>query len=347
MSVNLTDLLARLEALPPRADTAFAAADSDALLNQTKAEFLGRNGALREVQQSMREVEPSDRPLLGKALNSAREAVEAALESRRVAIRAEALNRNLAETHQDLTLPSRRAEQPGAIHPLKRIEREVVDIFRQMGYDVADGPAIETDFHNFEALNFPPDHPARDMQDTLLLKNGHLLRTHTSPVQVRTMLTNEPPIRVIVPGTVFRCDDDITHSPMFTQVEGLLIDEDVTLADLKGTLQVFASRLFGRQVPVRLRPSFFPFTEPSVEVDVGCVFCPAGGGCRVCHDSSWIEILGAGMVDPNVLEAVGIDSERYTGFAFGVGVERITMLKYGVNDIRLFFENDIRFLRQF
>lgn len=347
MSDILSDLLERLTALPTQARAAFASVDNDNQLNQVKAEFIGKSSALRSIQQSLRQLEPKDRPVLGKAVNEARGQIESALEERRQAIKNEALDRDLAQTHVDLTTPSWRGSNKGRIHPLRRVQREIVEIFRQMGYDVAHGPDIETDFHNFEALNFPPDHPARDMQDTLLLENGHLLRTHTSPVQIRTMLANEPPIRVIVPGTVYRCDDDITHSPMFNQVEGLLVDEHVTLADLKGTLQVFASRLFGQDVPVRLRPSFFPFTEPSCEVDVGCVFCPPGGGCRVCHDSGWIEILGAGMVDPNVLDAVGYDSEKYTGFAFGLGVERVAMLKYGINDIRLFFENDLRFLQQF
>jgi phenylalanyl-tRNA synthetase alpha chain len=216
-----------------------------------------------------------------------------------------------------------------------------------MGYDVATGPEVETDFNNFEALNFPPDHPARDMQDTLLLANGHLLRTHTSPVQIRTMLANRPPIRIIAPGTVYRCDADVTHSPMFSQVEGLLVDRGVNIGHLKGTLEAFVHRLYGPDVPVRLRPSFFPFTEPSVEVDIGCVFCPEAGYCRVCGGTGWMEILGAGMVDPNVFEAVGIDPEAYTGFAFGMGIERICMLKYGISDIRLLFENDVRFLRQF
>lgn len=347
MNPALSDLLEGLDALPVRAIAAFDSVENDNQLNQVKAEFIGRNGALKTFQQAMRTVDSGDRPALGKALNAARTAIEAAIEARRASLKRQALNADLEGTYEDLTMPSGRSTRRGTIHPLRRVQREIVDIFRGMGYDVATGPEVETDFHNFEALNFPPDHPARDMQDTLLLENGHLLRTHTSPVQIRTMLANEPPIRVIAPGTVYRCDDDITHSPMFNQVEGLLIDEGVTMADLKGTLQFFASRLFGRDLPVRLRPSFFPFTEPSCEVDVGCVFCPAGGGCRVCHDSGWIEILGAGMVDPNVLEAVGYDSERYTGFAFGLGVERVAMLKYGINDIRLFFENDVRFLHQF
>ena len=347
MSASLSDLLERLSALPTRARDAFADVNSDNQLNQVKAEFLGKSSALRTIQQSLRDLEPAERPALGKAVNQARDEIERALEERRAAIKNEALDRDLEQTHCDLTMPSSRGSGEGRIHPLKRVQRDIVEILRQMGYDVAEGPEVETDFHNFEALNFPPDHPARDMQDTLLLENGNLLRTHTSPVQIRTMLTNKPPIRVIAPGTVYRCDDDITHSPMFNQVEGLLVDEGVTMADLKGTLQVFASRLFAQDVPVRLRPSFFPFTEPSCEVDVGCVFCPPGGGCRVCHDSGWIEILGAGMVDPNVLEAVGCDSEKYTGFAFGLGVERVAMLKYGINDIRLFFENDLRFLQQF
>ena len=285
-------------------------------------------------------------PPFGKAVNAAKDAVEQALERHRDRIKSAAREAELAGNRVDLTLPGRRPAT-AALHPLRRVERDIIRVFREMGYSVALGPQVETDFHNFEALNFPPDHPARDMQDTILVEGDRLLRTHTSPVQIRTMLANEPPIRIAAPGAVYRCDElDMTHSPCFHQVEGLVVDRGITMAHLKGTLQEFASRLFGRDLSVRLRPSFFPFTEPSVEVDVQCVFC-GGDGCRVCSHTGWLEILGAGMVDPNVFTSVGIDPEVYTGFAFGIGIERVAMLRYAITDIRLFYENDARFLAQF
>jgi phenylalanyl-tRNA synthetase alpha chain len=336
LTAPVSELLVQLERLPGEARQAFDEVTDEHALNQVKARFVGRQGELTAISKRLRELSPEERPALGKALNVAREAVEAALELRREAVRGAARQRDLEETRVDLTLPSGRPPV-GGLHVLKRVERELVEIFRDMGYSVAVGPEIETDFHNFEALNFPPDHPARDMQDTLLLENGHLLRTHTSPVQIRTMLANEPPIRIIAPGTVYRCDADVTHSPMFSQVEGLLVDEKVSMADLKGTLESFVRQFFGPDVPTRLRPSFFPFTEPSVELDVYAPFRPSG----------WLEVLGAGMVDPNVFRAVGYDPERVSGFAFGMGIERLAMLKYGIDNIRLLFENDVRFLRQF
>jgi phenylalanyl-tRNA synthetase alpha chain len=342
---RLSALLECLDSLPDKSRNAFAGANTESELNRVKADFVGKNGLLKQVMQQLRGLDPADRPMLGKAVNDARAVVESLLEKRRAALRQSKLESDLTQTRVDLTLPAR-VRPRGSIHPLRRVHREMVDIFRTMGYSVAVGPEVETDFYNFEALNFPPDHPARDMQDTLLLKNGHLLRTHTSPVQIRTMLAYQPPIRVIAPGTVYRCDADVSHSPMFSQVEGLLVDRNVSMANLKGTLTSFAQRLFGQDVPIRLRPSYFPFTEPSCEVDIGCVFCVEGKSCRVCGDTTWLEILGAGMVDPNVFESVGYDPEEWSGFAFGMGIERIAMLKYGVNDIRLFFENDARFLRQ-
>jgi phenylalanyl-tRNA synthetase alpha chain len=342
---RLSALLECLDSLPDKSRNAFAGANTESELNRVKADFVGKNGLLKQVMQQLRGLDPADRPVLGKAVNDARAVVESLLEKRRAALRQSKLESDLTQTRVDLTLPAR-VRPRGSIHPLRRVHREMVDIFRTMGYSVAVGPEVETDFYNFEALNFPPDHPARDMQDTLLLKNGHLLRTHTSPVQIRTMLAYQPPIRVIAPGTVYRCDADVSHSPMFSQVEGLLVDRNVSMANLKGTLTSFAQRLFGQDVPIRLRPSYFPFTEPSCEVDIGCVFCVEGKSCRVCGDTTWLEILGAGMVDPNVFESVGYDPEEWSGFAFGMGIERIAMLKYGVNDIRLFFENDARFLRQ-
>jgi phenylalanyl-tRNA synthetase alpha chain len=245
----------------------------------------------------------------------------------------------------DLTLPGRRPPF-GSVHPLTRVHDEIVSIFVGLGFSVAEGPEIESDYYNFEALNLPPDHPARDMQDTFYLSQDTLLRTHTSPVQIRTMQAQKPPVRIICPGKVYRRDADITHSPQFTQFEGLAVDRDISMADLKGTLELFALEMFGPRSKIRFRPSFFPFTEPSAEVDVLCFLC-GGDGCRVCKQSGWLEILGSGMVHPQVLRNVGYDPEEVTGWAFGMGVERIAMLKYGVDDIRLFFENDLRFLRQF
>ncbi|MBN1945679.1 MAG: phenylalanine--tRNA ligase subunit alpha [Bradymonadales bacterium] len=340
---------ARIESLATLAEEArkeFATATHEEQLNQLKARYLGKSGSLKTIMESLKELSPDQRPILGKTVNQTKQEVLQALEDRRVQIREEKRRQELAHRWIDLSLPGRQRDQ-GAIHPLRSVTRELFSIFRSLGYDVAEGPCVEDDFHNFSALNFPPDHPARDMQDTLLLKNGALLRTHTSPVQIRTMQANRPPIRIIAPGMVYRCDADVSHSPMFSQIEGLWVDEKVSLADLKGTLTTFARRYYGPDVPIRLRPSFFPFTEPSCEVDVGCVFCPRGGSCSVCHDTGWIEILGAGMVDPNVFEAVGYDPEKVQGFAFGLGIERVAMLKYGINDIRLLFENDVRFLRQF
>lgn len=340
-----TDLRESLDEIVADAKKAFDAAESEDALNQTKAAFVGKSGRLTGLMKRMKDLTPEERPVFGKAVNEAKAAVAAALDARREAIRNAARGADLAAERVDLTLPGR-GRPRGAAHPLRRIEEEMVSIFRDMGYAVATGPEIEHDFHNYEALNFPPDHPARDMQDTFHLVDGRVLRTHTSPVQIRTMLANQPPIRICAPGAVYRSDElDMTHSPAFHQVEGLVVDRGITMAHLKNHLIEFSSRLFGRRLNVRLRPSFFPFTEPSVEVDVECPFCE--DGCRVCSKTRWIEILGAGMVDPNVFEAVGVDPEVYTGFAFGIGVERVAMLKFGIDDIRLFYENDVRFLAQF
>ncbi|MBQ0067766.1 MAG: phenylalanine--tRNA ligase subunit alpha, partial [Phascolarctobacterium sp.] len=258
-----------------------------------------------------------------------------------------ALEFKLANDKVDITLPGRHPHE-GHLHPVTLTLREMKKIFMRMGFDVMEGPEIENDYFNFEALNLPQDHPARDMQDTFYITNEFLLRTQTSPIQARTMQANEPntPIRMIAPGTVYRCDYDATHSPMFHQVEGLVVDKNISLADLKGTLELFLKEIFGSSVKVRLRPSYFPFTEPSVEVDISCVIC-GGKGCRVCKNSGWLEILGSGMVHPNVLRMSGYDPNKMSGFAFGMGVERIAMLKYGIDDLRLFFENDLRFVRQF
>ena len=335
-----------LQSVIEEADSVFATAQSEEVLLHAKARFLGKAGSVAALMARMREIPPAERPGFGQAVNAAKDRVEALLQHNLLRLRAEARNRDLAGPFVDLTLPGRRAEA-GAVHPLRLVERKMLAVFSEMGFEVALGPEVETDFHNFTALNFPPDHPARDMQDTFLTTDGRLLRTHTSPVQIRTMLANEPPIRIAAPGAVYRCDTlDMTHSPNFRQVEGLVIDRAVTMADLKGTLLRFTRGLFEKDLEIRLRPSFFPFTEPSVEVDVQCVFC-GGSGCRVCKHSGWIEILGAGMVDPAVLASVGLDAEVFGGFAFGIGVERVAMLFYGVDDIRHFYENDHRFLSQF
>ena len=302
---------------------------------QIKNRYLGRKGQMQEIMQLLRDLPPDGKREVGQASNSAKNAIEAAYETRVAQLADAELRRRLEAERQDVTLPARpRGLSEG--HPVRIVEQDLIRIFSDMGYEVADGPEIEDDYHNFEALNFPHDHPARDMQDTFALADGRLLRTHTSPVQIRTMLAYGPPVRVISPGRVYRCDHDVTHSPVFHQIEGLLVDEGVTFRDLKGTLEHFLVRCFGADVKVRFRPSFFPFTEPSAEVDIGGVF-----------GDSWMEILGCGMVDPNVLAEVGIDPERYSGFAFGLGVERVAMLRYGIPDIRLLFGNDLRFLRQF
>lgn len=343
--MKVSELEQQLAALAGRAveELAVTGRKEDAI--QVKNRYLGRKGEVQELMKFLRDLSTEDRPRAGQASNQAKDAIEGAFEQKITQIDADELSRRLQGEAIDVTMPARRpALRPG--HPLRQVEEELIDIFVEMGFDVANGPEMETDFYNFESLNFPPDHPARDMQDTFMLDDGRLLRTHTSPVQIRTMFAYDPPLRVIAPGRVYRCDSDITHSPVFHQVEGLLVDRHVTFADLKGTLQYFAERCFGPGTPVRFRPSFFPFTEPSAEVDVGCIFCK-GEGCRVCSQTGWLEILGSGMVDPNVFEAVGIDPNEYTGYAFGLGVERIAMLKLGINDIRLFFENDLRFLRQF
>jgi phenylalanyl-tRNA synthetase alpha chain len=292
---------------------------------------------------------PEERPALGKKANEVKERLNSLFDARKAAL--EAAGEEALLERFDATLPGRLPWQ-GAIHPVMRVMEEICGVFTSLGYDVVDGFEVETDFHNFEALNFPKDHPARDMQDTLYVDEGIVLRTHTSPMQVRSMLERgRPPIAIVAPGKVYRRDSDMTHSPMFHQIEGLLVDENVTLRDLRGTLTAFVRRLFGRSLDVRFRPSFFPFTEPSAEVDISCIMCSGrgridGSVCRVCKGSGWLEILGCGMVDPNVFAAVGYDTEC-SGFAFGLGVERVAMLKYGIGDLRLFFENNVRFLGQF
>ena len=308
--------------------------------------FLGRQGQLTQLLRSLGSLPLEDRKAVGLEANRAKARLEALFDSATAAVLEAEREAARARERLDLTLPGRRPPL-GVVHPLTRVHDEIVTIFAGLGFSVAEGPEIETDYFNFEALNIPSDHPARDMQDTFYLPGGALLRTHTSPVQIRTMLAQKPPVRIVVPGRVHRRDiPDATHSPVFHQVEGLAVDRNVTMADLKGTLELFARELFGSRSRIRFRPSFFPFTEPSAEVDVLCFLC-GGDGCRVCKQSGWLEILGSGMVHPQVLRNVGYDPEDVTGWAFGMGIERIAMLKYGVDDIRLFFENDVRFLSQF
>lgn len=315
-------------------------------LNEIRVKVLGKKGSLTTILRKMGGLSPEERPIIGELANRVREEIETALEERSQIIAAQEQNLKLAQEKIDILLPGRKPKV-GHIHPLQLVMEEIEDIFLGIGFTIAEGPEIETDYYNFEALNLPKNHPARDMQDSLYITPETLLRTHTSPVQIRTMEKMCPnPIRIIAPGRVYRRDAlDASHSPMFHQIEGLVVDEGITFGDLKGVLTVFAKKLFGEDRLVRFRPSFFPFTEPSAEVDVSCS-C-SGKGCRVCKGSGWLEILGSGSVNPAVLKMSNYDSDRVSGFAFGMGVERIAMLKYGINDIRLFYENDLRFLAQF
>ncbi len=315
-------------------------------LEQVKTRFLGKQGALTELLKSLGGMSAEERKSAGARVNEAKQALEAALKMRRDVLQEAELERKLKEETIDVTLPGR-GRGRGGLHPVTRTLERIQALFHSMGFEVAYGPEIETDFYNFTALNIPEDHPARAMHDTFYLQNGNLLRTHTSPVQVHYMQENKPPFRIIAPGRVYRCDSDVTHTPMFHQVEGLWVDEQVSFADLKGVLADFMRRFFEQDdLKVRFRPSFFPFTEPSAEMDIGCVIC-GGEGCRVCSHTGWLEVLGCGMVHPNVFKHVNIDPEQHLGFAFGLGVERLAMLRYGVDDLRLFFENDLRFLAQF
>ena len=325
---------------------------SEAEIEQLRVEVLGRNGRLTLLLRGVGGLPVEERRSAGERLNQLKRDLEGWLDARLAAVKAESKSRVLKEQKVDITLPGSRLERGGS-HPLTLVTDEIIDIFHGLGFEIARGPDIEDDYHNFEALNFPKDHPARDMQDTIFVSNDRLLRTHTSPVQIRTMENRQPPLQVIVPGAVYRHDDDATHSPMFHQVEGFVVDENISFADLKGVLTHVLREIFQRDAGVRFRPSFFPFTEPSAEIDIQCVICSGSGSmksgqtCRVCKASGWLEILGAGMIDPAVFRFVGYDSEKFSGFAFGMGVERIAMLKYGIDDIRLFFQNDLRFLKQF
>jgi phenylalanyl-tRNA synthetase alpha chain len=327
-----------------RALADIAGARSTSKLEEIRVRVLGRSGALTGLLRALGALPDADRPRVGREANRAKQELEEALAARLAVLKANERQRARTAERLDLTLPGR-AVEPGTLHPITRVQDEIIEILEALGFSVAEGPEIERDYYNFAALNFPDDHPARDMQDTFHVSADALLRTHTSPVQIRIMKAQPPPVRVICPGKVYRRDSDITHSPMFHQVEGLAVDTDITMGDLKGTLDLFAREMFGPRSRIRFRPSFFPFTEPSAEVDVLCFLC-GGGGCRVCKQEGWLEILGSGMVHPNVLRNVGYDPEAVTGWAFGMGVERVAMLKYGIDDIRLFFENDLRFLGQ-
>jgi phenylalanyl-tRNA synthetase alpha chain len=334
-----------LQSLEREARQELAAITANSQLEEFRIRFLGRKGRFSTILRKLGSVSDEDRPRLGQLANTIKKEIEQLFEHRQEAIRQTASTAVDTEARLDLSLPGRVAEI-GRLHPVTQIMQEICTIFENLGFSVAEGPDVEQDYYNFEALNIPAHHPARDMHDTFYVSDSILLRTHTSPMQARIMETRQPPLRVIAPGKVYRCDSDITHTPMFHQVEGFLVDKQVSFADLKGVLTVFTQKMFERDLPLRFRPSFFPFTEPSAEVDIACVIC-GGEGCRVCKKSGWLEILGSGMIDPEVFRMVGYDPEIYSGFAFGLGVERIAMLKYGIDDIRLYYENDQRFLSQF
>ena len=315
-------------------------------LDDIRVTYLGKKGSITERMKMLGKLPKEEKPAAGQAINVAKQAVQKSLEVRKDTLNNAELEAKLTSETIDVTLPGR-GQQAGGLHPVTRTMERIEELFSQMGFEVATGPEIEDEFHNFEALNIPETHPARAMHDTFYFPDGRLLRTHTSPVQVRTMKEKAPPLRVIAPGRVYRCDSDVTHTPMFHQVEGFMVDENVSFTDLKSILIDFLQKFFEQDdLAVRFRPSYFPFTEPSAEADIECVMC-GGEGCRVCSHTGWLEVLGCGMVHPNVFKSVEIDNEKYIGFAFGMGVERLAMLRYGVNDLRLFFENDLRFLKQF
>ena len=329
-------------------EQALADVDSSAslaALDEVRVRLLGKKGLLTEQLKGLGKLSPGERPAAGQRINDAKTSIQTALEMHRIRLEQAAMEKDVARGAIDVTLPGR-GQEPGSLHPVTRTRLRIERIFAQAGFQVATGPEVEDDFHNFEALNIPENHPARAMHDTFYFPDGRLLRTHTSPVQIRSMRAQRPPLAVIAPGRVYRMDSDMTHTPMFHQVEGMVVGENVSFANLKGMLHTFVERFFERPLGMRLRPSYFPFTEPSAEADIECVFCD-GKGCRVCKQTGWLEILGCGMIHPNVLRAAGIDSEQWQGYAFGMGIDRLAMLRYGVDDLRLFFENDLQFLKQF
>ena len=340
--------MALADALSILVERALADVDASAdlgRLDDVRVRLLGKKGQLTEQLKGLGALPAAERPAAGQKINEAKAAIQFAIESRRAALEAAALDAELAKGAIDVTLPGR-GQEPGNLHPVTRTRLRIERIFMQAGFEVATGPEVEDDFHNFEALNIPKNHPARAMHDTFYFPDGRLLRTHTSPVQIRAMRATKPPLAVIAPGRVYRNDSDMTHTPMFHQVEGMAVGEAISFANLKAMLHTFVEHFFEQPLGMRLRPSYFPFTEPSAEVDIECVFCH-GAGCRVCKHTGWLEILGCGMIHPSVLAATGIDSERWQGYAFGMGIERLAMLRYGVDDLRLFFENDLQFLKQF
>ena len=334
-----------LEDVVMRAQGELAEADTLAALDQVRVQYLGKKGLITEQMKTLGNLPADERKEAGARINQARDRFTEALEARKSVLEARELEQRLARETIDVTLPGR-GQQTGGLHPVSLTLQRISELFGRMGFESVEGPEVEDDYHNFEALNIPASHPARAMHDTFYFDEHTLLRTHTSPVQVRIMESRTPPLRVIAPGRVYRCDSDLTHTPMFHQVEGFLVDRDVSFADLRGVLDEFLRLFFEKDVQVRFRPSYFPFTEPSAEVDIECVMC-GGAGCRVCKQTGWLEVMGCGMIHPRVFGFVDIDPEVYTGFAFGLGVERMAMLRYGINDLRLFFENDLRFLRQF
>jgi phenylalanyl-tRNA synthetase alpha chain len=342
--MSASELIAKLERLGDEFLDLIQPLADEQSIRATQAQFLGKKGKVSELMKELGKLPASDRPAVGVAVNKVKQTIEAQVEGRLRELEDAADAQDLAR-HVDVTLPARPVGG-GHLHLLTQVRLEAVQIFSELGFVVAEGPQIETDWHTFEALAIPKDHPARDMQDTFYVSEEIVLRTHTSPVQVRTMLTTPPPIRIVAPGHVYRRDDDPTHSPMFTQIEGLAVDEGISFADLKGTLLHFVKRFFQKDLGIRLRPSYFPFVEPGAEVDMQCSFC-GGSGCRICKQTGWVEIGGAGMVDPDVFGHCGIDAEKYTGFAFGMGIERMAMLRHNVNDIKFYYEGDVRFLEQF
>jgi phenylalanyl-tRNA synthetase alpha chain len=342
---DMSDLLQDLEPLLATASAEITRCTSLADLDAIRVRLLGKSGEVTAKLKMLGALDPDARRAAGAKINVVKDSLQSALEARKSALESAQLAQKLASDAVDVTLPGR-GQASGGMHPVSRARRRIETIFRNAGFTVATGPEIEDDWHNFEALNIPGNHPARAMHDTFYFPDGKLLRTHTSPVQIRVMETQAPPVRVIVPGRVYRCDSDMTHTPMFHQVEGLVVDEGVSFANLKAMLLGFLRAFFENDVSIRLRPSYFPFTEPSAELDVSCVAC-SGKGCRVCKNTGWLEIGGCGVVHPNVLRAVNIDTEKYTGYAFGMGIDRMAMLRYKVNDLRMFFENDLRFLKQF
>ena len=341
----MNDVEQQLKALLAEAEAAVAAAIDATTVEDLRVRYLGKKGLLTEQLKSLGGLPPEERPRVGAFVNRAKELLQEKISARKQHLESTFRDEQLTRERLDVTLPGRGVHQ-GGLHPITRAMERLETLFMQMGFSIAEGPEIEDDYHNFEALNIPPSHPARAMHDTFYFDAHRLLRTHTSPVQVRYMENNQPPLRIIAPGRVYRCDSDVTHTPMFHQIEGLVVDADVSFADLKGIIGDFLVQFFEKPLKVRFRPSYFPFTEPSAEVDISCVICGAEG-CRVCKNTGWLEVLGCGMVHPEVFRHVGIDDERWNGFAFGLGVERLAMLRYGVNDLRLFYENDLRFLQQF